>query len=387
MKISAFIIFFAIVLTILFFINYYIYWHGLKAIGQNPTIRLIYTIIFVGLASAYFLGRIVERFSNGIMVRFLEWMGAYWLGAMVYFLLIVIAIDLFRLINHYVPLIPAGLHSNLQQLKIAVGIAAIIVVSIVLIIGRWNATHPQIKNLEIDIHKKANAKAITIAFASDIHLGSLVGQRQLKQLVEIIEVKQPDLILFGGDLLDEDLLPVIRRNLGQCLEELRAPLGKFTVTGNHEFIGGVDNAVQYLENHGITVLRDSSIQLSNGIWILGRDDRDGKRFSGGESRQALNELISEVNSKQPLILLDHQPVNLSESIVNGIDLQLSGHTHHGQLWPLNYITSKLFQISRGYKLIERTHFLVSSGFGTWGPPIRLASRSEIYFIKVNFISG
>lgn len=387
MKISAFIIFFAIVLTILFFINYYIYWHGLKAIGQNPTIRLIYTIIFVGLASAYFLGRIVERFSNGIMVRFLEWMGAYWLGAMVYFLLIVIAIDLFRLINHYVPLIPAGLRQNLQQLKIAVGIAAIIVVSIVLIIGRWNATHPQIKNLEIDIHKKANAKAITIAFASDIHLGSLVGQRQLKQLVEIIEVKQPDLILFGGDLLDEDLLPVIRRNLGQCLEELRAPLGKFTVTGNHEFIGGVDNAVQYLENHGITVLRDSSIQLSNGIWILGRDDRDGKRFSGGESRQALNELISEVNSKQPLILLDHQPVNLSESIVNGIDLQLSGHTHHGQLWPLNYITSKLFQISRGYKLIERTHFLVSSGFGTWGPPIRLASRSEIYFIKVNFISG
>ncbi|MCK9482965.1 MAG: metallophosphoesterase, partial [Candidatus Marinimicrobia bacterium] len=379
-------IFFAIVLTILFFINYYIYWHGLKAIGQNPTIRLIYTIIFVGLASAYFLGRIVERFSNGIMVRFLEWMGAYWLGAMVYFLLIVIAIDLFRLINHYVPLIPAGLRQNLQQLKIAVGIAAIIVVSIVLIIGRWNATHPQIKNLEIDIHKKANAKAITIAFASDIHLGSLVGQRQLKQLVEIIEVKQPDLILFGGDLLDEDLLPVIRRNLGQCLEELRAPLGKFTVTGNHEFIGGVDNAVQYLENHGITVLRDSSIQLSNGIWILGRDDRDGKRFSGGESRQALNELISEVNSKQPLILLDHQPVNLSESIVNGIDLQLSGHTHHGQLWPLNYITSKLFQISRGYKLIEKTHFLVSSGFGTWGPPIRLASRSEIYFIKVNFIS-
>ncbi|MCK9243913.1 MAG: metallophosphoesterase, partial [Candidatus Marinimicrobia bacterium] len=275
---------------------------------------------------------------------------------------------------------------NLQQLKIAVGIAAIIVVSIVLIIGRWNATHPQIKNLEIDIHKKANAEAISIAFASDIHLGSLVGQRQLKQLVEIIEVKQPDLILFGGDLLDEDLLPVIRRNLGQCLEELRAPLGKFTVTGNHEFIGGVDNAVQYLENHGITVLRDSSIQLSNGIWILGRDDRDGKRFSGGESRQALNELISEVNSKQPLILLDHQPVNLSESIVNGIDLQLSGHTHHGQLWPLNYITSKLFQISRGYKLIEKTHFLVSSGFGTWGPPIRLASRSEIYFIKVNFIS-
>ncbi|MFA4921489.1 MAG: metallophosphoesterase [Candidatus Neomarinimicrobiota bacterium] len=386
MKISAFIIFFAIVLTILFFINYYIYWHGLKAIGQNPTIRLIYTIIFVGLASAYFLGRIVERFSNGIMVRFLEWMGAYWLGAMVYFLLIVIAIDLFRLINHYVPLIPAGLRQNLQQLKIAVGIAAIIVVSIVLIIGRWNATHPQIKNLEIDIHKKANAEAISIAFASDIHLGSLVGQRQLKQLVEIIEVKQPDLILFGGDLLDEDLLPVIRRNLGQCLEELRAPLGKFTVTGNHEFIGGVDNAVQYLENHGITVLRDSSIQLSNGIWILGRDDRDGKRFSGGESRQALNELISEVNSKQPLILLDHQPVNLSESIVNGIDLQLSGHTHHGQLWPLNYITSKLFQISRGYKLIEKTHFLVSSGFGTWGPPIRLASRSEIYFIKVNFIS-
>jgi len=386
MKISAFIIFFSIVLLILFLVNYYIFWHGIKAFTDYPTFRLIYTIVFIILASAYILGRIVERFSNGIVSRALEWLGAYWLGAMVYFLLIVIMIDLFRLINHFIPLIPVVLRQNLQQLKFITGIGAIIIVTIVLIIGRWNATHTQIKTLEIDINKKAEVEAMTIAYASDIHLGSLVGQRQLQRLVEVINVKQPDVILFGGDLLDEDLTPVIHYNLGRGLEELKAPLGKYTVAGNHEFIGGVAKAVKYLQDHGIIVLRDTTLQLPNGVWIVGRDDRDGRRYAGGTGRHTLEELVRGIDPELPIIVLDHQPFNLSESIANRIDLLLSGHTHHGQLWPFNYITSKVFQISRGYQKIDSTNFLVSSGYGTWGPPIRLASRSEIYFIKLQFMA-
>lgn len=383
MKIPAFVFFFAIALSIIFGVNYYIYVHGLKAFGTNPTLRLIYTISFIVLASAYIGGRVLERITNGVISRALDWLGAYWLGAMIYFLLIVIAIDLFRLLNHFLPLLPTALRQNMPQVNFIAGIVATGVVAIVLIVGRWNATHPQIRKVEISLPKAATTNSLTIAFASDIHLGSLVGQRQLRQMVETINGLQPDVILFGGDILDEDLTPVIHNNLGRCLEQLKAPLGKFTVTGNHEFIGGVTNAVKYLEEHGITVLRDTSTQLPNGVRIVGREDRDSRRFKGIQ-RKALRELIKDTGSSEPLIVLDHQPMNLNETVAAGVDLQLSGHTHHGQFWPFNYITSKMYRLSRGYEQIGKTHFIVSSGYGTWGPPIRMASRSEIYLITLHF---
>jgi len=386
-KTPTLVIFLIIVLSAFLIVNYYIFLHGLKAFGANPTVKLVYTILFIILVSAYFLGRILERLSNGVVSQALEWIGAYWFGAMVYFLLIVILIDLFRSINHFIPLIPTALRQNLQQLNLITGIAAIAVVTIILVIGHWNASHPQTKTVEIDIPKKAKAETMTIAFASDIHLGSFVGQSQLRQLVELMNANRPDVILFGGDMLDEDLAPVIHRNLGQCLEELKAPLGKFTVPGNHEFIGGIEKATQYLEDHGITVLRDEVLQLANGVWIVGRDDNDSKHYGNRILRLALKELISKINPAQPIIVLDHQPLNLSESVANRVDLQLSGHTHNGQLWPINYITAKVYRISRGYQKINGTHFLVSSGFGTWGPPIRLASRSEVYLIKLRFQPG
>ncbi|HOU17708.1 MAG TPA: hypothetical protein PKX09_07530, partial [Candidatus Marinimicrobia bacterium] len=116
MKIRTFIIFLTIVLLAYFIVNYYIFIHGLKAFGTNQAAKLIYTILFVLLVSAYFLGRIIERISNGVVSQALEWLGAYWFGAMVYFLLIVIIIDIFHVINHFIPLIPNDLRQYLQQL-------------------------------------------------------------------------------------------------------------------------------------------------------------------------------------------------------------------------------------------------------------------------------
>ena len=91
-----------------------------------------------------------------------------------------------------------------------------------------------------------------------------------------------------------------------------------------------------------------------------------------------------MDRSKPVILLDHQPFNLEKSVKEGVDLQLSGHTHHGQLWPLNYITSAIYEVSTGYRKIENTHFYVSTGFGTWGPPIRLGNRPELVNIILKF---
>jgi hypothetical protein len=153
------------------------------------------------------------------------------------------------------------------------------------------------------------------------------------------------------------------------------------VLGNHEFYGGAAEAHSYLEEHNITVLRDNVVTLSNGITIAGREDISGERMVG-KPRKTLEELLTGVNMDKPVYLLDHQPYRLAEVAGHKIDLQVSGHTHNGQMWPFNYITAAMFEISKGYGKINNTHFYVSSGYGTWGPPIRTNSRSEIVVLEI-----
>jgi hypothetical protein len=160
-------------------------------------------------------------------------------------------------------------------------------------------------------------------------------------------------------------------------------LGIYASTGNHEHIGGVEEACKYLTEHDITVLRDSVIMVNNEFYLIGREDRDARRFSGA-GRKSLDELMKNVDSEFPLILMDHQPFNLEQASSKGIDLQISGHTHNGQLWPLDYITDAIYEKSWGYEKKGNTHIYVSSGIGTWGPPVRTGNRPEIVNIKLNF---
>jgi hypothetical protein len=155
----------------------------------------------------------------------------------------------------------------------------------------------------------------------------------------------------------------------------------FAVTGNHEYIGGAGPACAYLEEHGITMLRDSVARLEGGTYIVGREDRSSAGFGGGK-RKTLESLMAEVDTAYPVVLMDHQPFRLEEAAGKGIDLQLSGHTHHGQLWPLNKITEAVYEVSRGEAVKGETHFYVSSGVGTWGPPVRTGNRPEIVLIRL-----
>ena len=128
---------------------------------------------------------------------------------------------------------------------------------------------------------------------------------------------------------------------------------------------------------------DEIVTLDGGIQIIGRIDRDGFRFNRKE-RLPLDELIKQVDQTKPIILLDHQPLKLDETEKAGVDLQLSGHTHNGQMWPLNYITRLIYEVSYGYKRKGNSQIIVSSGFGLWGPRIRSGSRSEILLINITF---
>jgi predicted MPP superfamily phosphohydrolase len=188
---------------------------------------------------------------------------------------------------------------------------------------------------------------------------------------------------LAGDVVDEDIEPVVRLNLGEMLLSLKSKYGTYAIPGNHEYIGGAEKAFAYLTKHNVKLLRDTVVCIDTSFYLAGREDRDRGRFSGN-GRKELSRLLTGLDHAKPLILLDHQPFAFQKAVDEGVDLQLSGHTHQGQMWPFNYITQAMYEIDYGYLQKGNTQFYVSSGVGTWGPPVRIGNRPEIVFIHVRF---
>lgn len=381
----SFIIFLSIVLTIYGLINTYIFITGWNALPDDPPLlHLVYAVVFGGCALAYPVGRVLERSRFPALSVPIVWVGAFWLAAMTYFFLLVLTIDLLRLVNWIVPFFPPVLVTPTDQTKLLFFALLTSGVAIVVALGAWNAARPRLKNLRLRVAKDGRQlPSIRIAVASDIHLGTIVSTRRLKRIVGMINDLQPDIVLLPGDVVDEDLAPVIRYNLGETLRTIKAKYGVVAITGNHEYIGGVEPAVHYLQEHGMVVLRDNAILIANSLYIIGREDRSIGQFAGRQ-RVPLAELMKDVDRSFPIILMDHQPFHLEEAEQAGVDMQLSGHTHHGQLWPFNYITNKVYEVSWGYKQKGNTHIYVSCGVGTWGPPVRTGNRPEILMIELTF---
>jgi predicted MPP superfamily phosphohydrolase len=384
MKTLNFVIFFSIVLAVYGSVNYYIFVRGWQSIPAGSWIRSLYLPLFLIVSLSFFAGRILENYWLSKLSDLLVWIGSFWLAAMLYFFLIILFLDILRLVNHFIPIYPELIRANYVVAKGVVALSSIVLVVVVVIAGYINALDPRVKRLILDIDKTANGRtSLNIVYASDIHLGTIVGRHRFDKIVDRINLLDPDIILLPGDIVDEDLAPVIRENIGESLRKLTAPLGVYACTGNHEHIGGVEKAQKYLTEHDIPLLRDSVVFVNDQFYLIGREDRDARRFSGIE-RKPLEILMKDVDPNYPLILMDHQPFHLEQASDNEIDLQISGHTHNGQLWPLDYITDAIYEKSWGYLKKDSTHFYVSSGIGTWGPPVRTGNRPEIVNIILNF---
>lgn len=375
--------FLGVVLLFYSLINYYIISRLLIALPDNNPLSVAVITIYILIGLAYIAGRFLDRIKISKFSCFLISLGSYFLAFMFYALLTVITIDFFRLIFFITGVDLSNLFSDPEMFRSGILIFTIAVISIITIAGAINVRNPRITKLNLDINKNAGAmKHLKIAAASDIHMGTLVGKKRTRKLVEMLNSLDADIILFAGDLVDEDINPVIHYDLGSELLNLKSKNGVYAITGNHEFIGGASSAINYLSEHGIKILLDEVINV-NGINIAGRIDRDAARFSG-KKRIPLDELLSGIDNAQPLILLDHQPYALDETEKAGVDLQISGHTHHGQIWPLSYITKAIFEVSTGYKQKGNTHVYVSTGYGEWGPAVRIGNRPEVIEITLNF---
>lgn len=381
---NTFLVFFSIVFTIYTLINFYIYHHGLHALPVEGGFRTVYSVVFGTLFISYIAGKLMEKANWFNLASVFTFTGSFWLAAMLYFFLFILILDIFRLIDAGLHILPAFLFVNYAKTKIFLFLSAYIITFLLILAGFLNASSPKIKSLDISVNKKAgNMPALNIVMVSDIHIGTLIGYRKVEQLVSRINLLKPDIVLFAGDVIDEELPVVLHYNMGEPLKKLNALFGVYAITGNHEYMGGAEAAVHYLESLNINMLRDTCVQISGAFNLAGREDRDSHRFAG-INRKSIEKIIKNANPDLPLILLDHQPFLLDLAEKNGIDIQFFGHTHHGQLWPLNYITQKIYENSWGYLKKGNTHIYVSCGYGTWGPPVRLGNRPEIVQIKVKF---
>ncbi|HOB53503.1 MAG TPA: metallophosphoesterase [Acidobacteriota bacterium] len=373
-----------IIICLVFLLLFYLFRRGWQAIPAGSPWRIVFAVVFPSGTLAFIAGRILERIGWVGTATVLVWVGSFWLALMLYFTLGAVLVDLLRLLHRWFHIFPAAVTANLPRARLIALGATLAVTALVVSLGFWNARNPQVRRLAVTIPKAVEGRtSLRIALASDIHLGILVGNSLVDDLVTTVTGLKPDLILLPGDIVDEDLEPVIRQDLGRQLLALRAPLGVYACTGNHEYIGGAEPAVRYLEAHGIRVLRDEAVALPGGIWLAGREDRMKGRFTGAE-RKPLAEVLRAVDRARPVILMDHQPFRLDDATRHGVDLQVSGHTHHGQLWPLSLITRSIYPISYGYGRIGGTQVYVSCGFGTWGPPVRVGNRPEIVLIEIAF---
>ncbi|WP_150539525.1 metallophosphoesterase [Actinobacillus vicugnae] len=239
----------------------------------------------------------------------------------------------------------------------------------------YNAYTPKVVHYSVQLDKPLS-QPVRIGVASDLHLGQWFGAKQLDQLANIFDQQKVDLILLPGDIMDDNTDAYLAENMRPHFAKLKAPLGVYATLGNHDFFGHQLAIANEIEQAGIHVLWDQAVEINGTLTIIGRNDDLVKK------RPTAEQLLSKVNSNLPVFLLDHRPTEIEKHAVLPIDLQVSGHSHRGQIFPANLITKMIYRLDYGYEKIGLGHYFVTSGYGFWGVPMRLGTQSEVFIIDV-----
>ncbi|MDL2256692.1 metallophosphoesterase [Bacteroidales bacterium OttesenSCG-928-I14] len=369
--------FFIIVLLFDIAVNSYIFYRGWQALPDSLPLKICYTLVFIVFFASFLVAMGGRNILPLSLLKPLYFIGTTWLAVMLYITFYFLFTDLIHLFNHWFHFLPSKLSPMLfHQIQVISGYS---LVAILLLVGNLRFNHPAIVEKDINIEKAGgNHRQLKVLAFSDIHLGVAVDKKRLNRYVDFINEQKPDIIFIAGDVVDNNIRPLLEENMHEELNRLEAPLGIYACFGNHEYISGAEECSKFFDKTQINMLIDRAVQVDDSFWVIGRDDRMN------ENRAPLNELVSKTDMSQPLFLLDHQPYHLEEAEESKIDLQVSGHTHNGQMWPLNLIVNKIFELGYGYKQKGSSHFYVSSGLALWGPEFRIGSQSEIVIFNINF---
>lgn len=359
--------FFLTVLALYLVANVYAAVRIFQLVPANGWFRLIVMGILVsGFVSMIIFFRFGESMSVGAAGFFYRF-GTSWMIAFLYIFLLLVLVDLFRLINQFAHWIDKETVRSIFYHNALTTVAGFGIVALILVGGNIqyhnkSRSHITLKTDKIDA-------PVRIIGISDLHLGYSISKKELSRWVDAINAERPDLVIIAGDLIDNQLRPVLSQSLHKELQKIDASRGVYACTGNHEYISGIRNSADFFRQSGITLLRDSTVQVGD-LTIIGREDHSRK------NRKPLRELTENVDKRTFTILLNHQPYDLDETRRANIDFQFSGHTHRGQVFPASLIADRVFELSHGYMQKGNSHFYVSSGIGIWGGKFRIGTRSE-----------
>ena len=378
------VVFFTIFFTVYAAINYYVFIRGWQALSSLPHLKPFYAVIFVIAATSYIIAKFLDGKIPHLVYDAMIWIGSFWFAFMLYFFLSIILIDLIRLLNWKLDFFPQIINNNYENVKRYLLAFVVLISSVIIFIGYLNTRKISVKSLSLEITRKQSALTeLNAVVLSDLHLSTINGEKLLSQIVAKLNELKTDVVFIPGDIVDDRAETLKSEGIGVSLSKIKSKYGVFASTGNHEYINGINGTCKFITENGITLIRDSSLLIADSFILAARDDASKNSFAN-QRRKSLEEIISNANQNYPIILLDNTPFGLEEAEINGISLQLSGHTHHGQMFPLNLITKLIYEVSWGYKKKDNTHYYVSCGVGTWGPPVRLGSESEIVNIKIKF---
>lgn len=379
------VIFFTIFFTVYTTVNYYIFIRGWQALTSTPYLRPFYAVIFLIAASSYILAKLLDGKIPHLIYDTMIWIGSFWFAFILYFFLSIVIIDLIRLPNWKLYFFPQIVNGNYNDIKKYLFVFVVLISSIIIFIGYLNTRKISVKSLSLEITRKQSVLTeLNAVVLSDIHLSTINGEKLLSKIVSRINELNPDVVFIPGDIVDDRAATLRSEGIGVSLSKIKSKYGVFASTGNHEFINGINGTSKFIIENGITLIKDSSILVADSFILAAREDAIKTNFTG-QKRKSLEEIMRDADKNYPVILLDHTPFKLEEAKANGVSLQLSGHTHHGQMFPLNFITNMIYEVSWGYKKKSDTHYYVSCGVGTWGPPVRLGSESEIVNFRIKFI--
>jgi hypothetical protein len=255
--------------------------------------------------------------------------------------------------------------------------ASLIIPALVVTVGIINFHWLRVREYSVEVpRKESSLPGLTIAFAADFHLGAITGKHFMEKFVAKVNALDPDIVLIGGDILEGHRRDEDTGRFETEFLRLRSKFGVFAVPGNHERYGG--GRKEFFTRAGVRLLEDAVEKIDNAFYLAGRkDDRS-------RNRKSVEDLLQDTPDDLPVILLAHRPTDLENVSRTNVDIQLSGHTHHGQLFPVNWITSHEYELSWGYMIKRRTHVFVTSGVQLWGPLVRTTGASEILVIRVAF---
>jgi predicted MPP superfamily phosphohydrolase len=250
--------------------------------------------------------------------------------------------------------------------------------------GVARAQRIALRTIDLVLPSRTPRSPIRLVAVADIHAGGVVERRYLKRLQKRVSRCRPDILLLLGDITDGDISCALEAGLGETLVALSAPLGKYAVLGNHDIYAGERASVRLLRNAGVETLQDEARIVDGAFILVGRNDPRGRHF--GLSRAPLASILKDLGAtaQLPVIVADHTPQNLEEAQTNGVVLQLSGHTHGGQVFPFNLMMRWIYGFSSGIRRMGDTTVCVSSGAGLWTMPLRTVTSSEIVLCTLSF---